>query len=74
MTIKLENFTATIDVTSVEVTSVIDNIKSNTASISVLINGKYGTNLNGFTYTTSWEDSEVLAWVNVELEKYKQIS
>jgi hypothetical protein len=73
MTIKLENFTATIDVTSVEVTSVTDNIKSNTASVSVLINGKYGTNLNGFTYTNSWEDSDVLAWVNVELEKYKQI-
>jgi len=71
MTIKLENFTATIDVTSVEVTSVIDNIKSNTASVSVLINGKYGTSLNGFTYTTSWEDSEVLAWAQNELNKYK---
>ena len=73
MTIKLENFTATIDVTSVEVTSVTDNLQAKTASVDVLINGKYGTNLNGFTYTTSWEDGEVLVWVNVELEKYKQI-
>lgn len=71
MTIKLENFTATIDVTSIEVTSVTDNIKSNTASVSVLINGKYGTNLNGFSYTTSWEDGEVLVWAQNELNKYK---
>ena len=70
MTIKLENFTATIDVTSVEVTSVIDNVKSKTASVDVLINGKYGTSLNGFTYTTSWEDSEVIAWANKELNKH----
>lgn len=70
MTIKLENFTATIDVTSVEVTSVNDNIQSKTASVDVIINGKYGTNLNGFTYTTSWEDSEVLIWAEQELNKH----
>jgi len=70
MTIKLENFTATIDVTSVEVTSVNDNIQSKTASVDVIINGKYGTSLNGFTYTTSWEDSEVLTWAEQELNKH----
>lgn len=70
MTIKLENFTATIDVTSVEVTSVNDNIQSKTASVYVIINGKYGTSLNGFTYTTSWEDSEVLIWAEQELNKH----
>jgi hypothetical protein len=73
MTIKLENFTATIDVQDVIVNSVNDNVQEKTASVDVLINGKYGANLNGFTYTKSWEDSDVLAWVNVELEKYKQI-
>lgn len=57
--------------TSVEVTSVNDNVKSKTASIDVLINGKYGTNLNGFTYTTSWEDGEVLAWAQSELNKHE---
>ena len=71
MTIKLENFKATIDVTSVEVTSVNDNIKLKTASVDVLINGKYGTNLNGFTYTTSWEDSDVLVWAQSELNKHE---
>jgi len=71
MTIKLENFTATIDVTSVEITSVTDNVKSTTASVSVLINEKYGINLSGFTYITSWEDNEVLEWAIKELNKYK---
>lgn len=70
MTIKLENFTASIDVESVEITSVNDNVKSKTASVDIIVNGKYGTTLNGFTYTKSWEDSEVLAWANNELNKY----
>ena len=70
MTIKLENFTASIDVEIVEITNVNDNVKSKTASVDIVLNGKYGTTLNGFTYTKSWEDSEVLAWANNELNKY----
>ena len=70
MTIKLENFTASIDIESVEITNVNDNIKTKTASVDIVLNGKYGTTLNGFTYTKSWEDSEVLAWANNELNKY----
>ena len=72
MTIKLENFSATIDVDTIEVTSVNDNLASKTASVDILINSKYGTTLQVFTYTTTWEDKDVLAWVNVELEKYKK--
>jgi hypothetical protein len=71
MKIKIENFTATIDVQDVIVNSVNDNVQEKKASVDVLINGKYGANLNGFTYTKSWEDSDILAWVNVELEKYQ---
>ena len=71
MTIKLENFTATIDVTNIEVTSVNDNIQLKTATVDVIINGKYGTSLNGFTYDTSWDDREVLIWSEQELNKYK---
>ena len=70
MTIKLDNFSASIDVQSVEITSVIDNVKSKTASVDLVLNGKYGTTLKGFTYTTTWEDSEVLTWANNELNKY----
>lgn len=71
MTIKLENFTAIIDVQDVIVNSVNDNVQAKTASVDVLINGKYGTNLPGFIYATSWEDSEVLIWAQNELNKYK---
>lgn len=71
MTIKLENFSATIDVESVEITSVTDNVKAKTASVNILINNNYGTTLDGFIYTESWEDSEVLAWANNELNKYE---
>ena len=70
MTIKLNNFSASIDVQSVEITSVNDNVKSKTASVDLVLNGKYGTTLKGFTYTTTWEDSEVLTWANNELNKY----
>jgi hypothetical protein len=71
MTIKLENFTATIDVDTIEVTSVNDNLISKTATVDIVINSKYGTTLQGFTYTTTWEDKDVISWANVELEKYK---
>ena len=70
MTIKLDNFSASIDVQSVEITNVNDNVKSKTASVDLVLNGKYGTTLKGFTYTTTWEDSEVLTWANNELNKY----
>lgn len=70
MTIKLDNFSATINIASVEITSVNDNVQSKTASVDLVLNGKYGTTLQGFTYTTSWEDSDVLEWANNELNKY----
>lgn len=70
MTIKLDNFSATIEIQSVEIINVNDNVKSKTASVDLVLNGKYGTTLNGFTYSTTWEDSEVLAWANNELNKY----
>ncbi len=71
MTIKLENFSATIDVESVEITSVNDNVKAKIASVELVINEKYGTTLQGFEYTTTWEDSEVLTWATNELNKYE---
>ena len=70
MTIKLENFSASIDIQSVEITNVNDNVKSKTASVDLVLNGKYGTTLNGFTYSTTWEDKDVLEWANNELNKY----
>jgi uncharacterized Zn ribbon protein len=36
MTIKLENFTSTIDVQSIEITNVNDNIQNKTANVDYL--------------------------------------
>ena len=71
MTIKLENFTATIDVQSVVVTSVNDNLQAKTASVGIIINGTHGGTLNGFTYTDTWVNEDVESWVNIELSKYE---
>jgi hypothetical protein len=71
MTIKLANFSATIEIESVEIIIVTDNVKAKTASVDIVINQKYGATLNGFTYTKSWEDSDVLTWANNELNKYE---
>jgi len=71
MKIKLENFSATIDIESVEIQNVNDNIKAKTASVDLIINAKFGVTLNGFTYFSTWEDSEVLEWANTELIKYQ---
>ena len=70
MKIKLDNFTATIDIESVELVGVYDVTKNKIASVDLLINGKYGTTLNGFTYSTTWEDAQVLEWANKELLNY----
>lgn len=70
MTIKLENFSATINIESVEITSVTDNVIAKTASVNIVINNKYGTTLNGFTYTDTWVNEDVESWVNIELLKY----
>lgn len=71
MTIKLDNFSATIDIESVEIVSVNDNVKNKIASVDLVLNSKYGTTLQGFTYSTTWEDIDVLTWANNELNKYE---
>lgn len=69
MKIKLENFSATIDFENVEVQSVNDNINSKICSVNIVINGKYGTTLNGFEYVSNWTDNEVKEWVSNEMVK-----
>jgi hypothetical protein len=71
MMIKLENFTAKIDVINVVVTSVNDNLQNNTASVDIIINGTHGGTLNGFTYIDAWVNEDIEAWVNIELLKYQ---
>ena len=69
--IKLENFTAEIDVQQVIVTGVNDSIVDKTCSVSILINEMYGYTLTGFDYSDTWEDSEVQEWAVNELKKFE---
>lgn len=73
MTYKFEQFKTEISNPTVTVVNVNDNLSLKNCSVEVLLTtetAKFGVNLSGFTYTTSWEDTDIIAWVNTELEKY----
>ena len=73
MKYKFEQFKVEIENPTVTVKSVNDNLQANTCSVEVLLNtdsAEFGIGLHGFTYTTSWEDADIQAWVNTELQKY----
>jgi hypothetical protein len=73
MTLKFEQFKATIDNPTVEVVSVSDNLSAKTCSVDVKLStssAEFGVNLNGFTYVDSWEDSDITTWVNSKLTEY----
>lgn len=75
MTYKFEQFKTEITSPVINVVAVNDNITSKTCNIEVVLStesANFGVTLNGFKYTSTWEDKDVLAWVNVELEKYKK--
>ena len=73
-TYKFPQFNVTITDPSVEVVNVTDNIGAKTCSASVLLTtdtAEFGVQFDGFTYVDSWEDSDIVDWVNkVELPKY----
>ena len=73
-TYKFPQFNVTITDPSVEVTNVTDAINIKTCSADVLLttdSAQFGVNFQGFTYTESWEDQDIIDWVNnVELPKY----
>ena len=73
MTYKFEQFNTEITNPQVEVISVSDNIQAKTCSVEILLTtdtAKFGLNLSGFTYSDSWEDADIIAWVDTELIKY----
>ena len=73
MTYKFENFTGTIVNPTIEVVSVSDNLSTKTCSVSVKLTSganEFGVNLSGFTYADTWEDADVLSWVNTKLQEY----
>jgi hypothetical protein len=73
MNYQFSQFAGTIINPTVEVVGVHDNIQNKTCSVSVVLSnagGSYGINLSGFTYTETWEDADIEAWVSSELDGY----
>lgn len=74
MTYKFPQFQLEITDPQVEVVAVNDSIKEKTCSADILLTtdtGKFGINLQGFTYETTWEDADVYAWVQLELKQFE---
>jgi hypothetical protein len=64
-TYRFEEFNIDITNPTLTVVSVGDNI------LLVINDLKFGLTLSGFKYETTWEDSDIYNWVEVEIEKYK---
>jgi hypothetical protein len=74
MKYKFEQFNVEIDNPTVSVLAVADNLKEKQCSVSILLTtdtAKFGLTLDGFTYSDTWEDEDVYAWVENELTKYE---
>lgn len=73
MIYKFEQFKTEITDPQVEVVSVSDNIQQKNCSVDILLttdSSKFGISLSGFSYSDTWEDADVIAWVNSELIKF----
>lgn len=74
MTYKFEQFKVEITNPTIEVKLVNDNIIDKVCSVEIILTtdtAKFGVQLDGFTYAETWEDADVLNWVNEELKKYE---
>ena len=74
MTYKFEQFNVEITNPTTQVKLVNDNIIDKVCSVEILLttdSAKFGVQLDGFTYADTWEDADVLNWVNEELKKYE---
>ena len=74
-TYKFEQFNVEIINPTVTVTIVTDDIINRVCSASVLLTTAstiFGVDFYGYTYTTDWNDQDIINWVNnVELPKYE---
>lgn len=73
-TYKFEQFNLEIIDPVVEIVSVWDNIKTKICSVDITLttdSASFGVNLQGFTYVDTWHDSDIEAWVSIELLKYE---
>jgi|688.fasta_scaffold474557_2 hypothetical protein len=74
MTYKFEQFNVEITNPTIVVVNVNDFINDKTCSVEIQLvteNAIFGVTLNGFTYEITWDDDEIKAWVEIELEKYE---
>jgi len=74
MKYKFEQFKVEITNPTIEVKLVNDNIIDKVCSVEILLTtdtAKFGVILDGFTYADTWQDADVLNWVNEELKKYE---
>ena len=73
-TYKFEQFNVEIINPSVDIIGVKDYMNG-TCSVDVKLtteSASFGVNLSGFTYdNNTWEDADIIAWVNVKLQEYK---
>jgi len=73
-TYKFEQFKVEITNPTTEVKFVNDNIIDKQCSVEILLTtdtAKFGVQLDGFTYANTWEDADVLNWVELELKKHE---
>lgn len=73
MTYKFKQFKTEITDPTIEVVSVTDNIANKQCTVEILLttdSARFGVSLDGFTYSESWEDSDIVAWVNDKLTTF----
>lgn len=71
---KFEQFQVEIENPFLNIVAVTDNIQEKTCDVNILLTtdtAKFGVTLSGFTYETTWEDSDVYAWVLEDLKQYE---
>jgi hypothetical protein len=74
MTYKFEQFKALITDPTTEIVRVNDNISVKSATVSIHLkveNATFGVTLEGFTYTQTWKDSDIIEWVTEKLKDYE---
>lgn len=73
-TYKFPQFNVEIVNPTIQVVTIHDTIAAKTCNVDVLLStdtANFGVTLDGFTYVSDWNDSEVEVWTMVELSKYE---
>lgn len=74
-TYKFPQFNIEIINPTVTVTTVLDNIIDKVCAANVILatdSTNFGVTFEGYTYTSDWNDQDIIDWVNnVELPKYQ---